>query len=196
MSHQQVTCLTLLDLSAAFDTIFSSSWTYFILVWHLFYDSLSDQILFLKRSFYVNIENSNLSVSQILYEFFIFGLPQQLSKLNNPTTHLPNNIILSNTDSARNLGVIFDKNMSFAQHISIASKSGFHNIRDLRHIHNTNDQTACIIATSIIHSKLTIVTLYCAISLPLKLIIFDLPSTLLLLVLSPKLQNFITLLLF
>jgi len=41
-------------------------------------------------------------------EFLIFGLPQQLSKLNNPTIHLPNNV-LSPVDSARNLGVIFDK---------------------------------------------------------------------------------------
>jgi len=28
-------------------------------------------------------------------EFLIFVLPQQLSKLNNPTIHLPNNVILS-----------------------------------------------------------------------------------------------------
>jgi len=38
------------------------------------------------------------------FEFLIFCLPQQLSKLNNPTIHLPNNI-LSPVDSARNLGV-------------------------------------------------------------------------------------------
>jgi len=42
-------------------------------------------------------------------EFLIFGLTQQLFKLNNPTIHLPNNVILSPVDSARNLGVIFDK---------------------------------------------------------------------------------------
>jgi len=35
-------------------------------------------------------------------------------------------------DSARNLGVIFDKILSFAQHISSISKSCFHNICDLR----------------------------------------------------------------
>jgi len=42
-------------------------------------------------------------------EFLIFGLPQQLSKLNNATIYLPNNVILLPADSARNLGVIFDK---------------------------------------------------------------------------------------
>jgi len=86
----------------------------------------------------------------------IFGLPQKLSKLNNPTIHLLNNVILSPVDVARNLGVIFDKNLSFAQHISAVSKSCFHSIRDFLDIfRNTIDQnTACIIATSLIHSKI------------------------------------------
>jgi len=78
-------------------------------------------------------------------EFIIFGLPQQLSKLNNPTFHLPNNFTLSPVDSAPKLGVVFDKNVSFAQHISSISKSYFHNIRDLIRIRNT-----CTIATALI----------------------------------------------
>jgi len=80
---------------------------------------------------------------------------QQLSKLNYPTIHLPNNVILSPDDSVRNLGVIFDENLSFAQHISSISKSCFLNIRDLSPIRNTIDQTtACTIAASLIHSKI------------------------------------------
>jgi len=76
-------------------------------------------------------------------------------KLNNPTIHLPNNVILSPVDSVRNLGVIFDKNLSFAQHISSIFKLCFLNICDLRRIHNTIDHTtACTIATSLIHSKI------------------------------------------
>jgi len=75
------------------------------------------------------------------------------SKLNNPTIHLPNNVILSSVDSARNLGVIFNKNLSFAPHVSSISKSCFHNIRELRRVRNTIDHTtACTIATSLIHS--------------------------------------------
>jgi len=62
---------------------------------------------------------------------------------------------LSPVDSARNLGVIFDTNLPFAQHISAISKSCFHNIRDLRRIRDTIDQTtAYTIATSLIHSKI------------------------------------------
>jgi len=88
-------------------------------------------------------------------EFLIFGQPQQLSKLNKPTIHLTNNLAHSTVDSARNLDVIFDINLSFAQQISAISKSHFHNIRDLRRIRNTIDQTtACTIATSVIQSKI------------------------------------------
>jgi len=46
-----------------------------------------------------------LSLNPSKIEFLVFGLPQ-LSKLNNPTIHRPNNVIFSPVDSARNLGVI------------------------------------------------------------------------------------------
>jgi len=80
--------------------------------------------------------------------------------------------------------------------ISDVSKSCFHNIRDLRHIRNTTDQTtASTIATSLIHSIID----YCnslLLNLPAtQTIVFNLSWTLLF-VLSPKLLNFITLLLF
>jgi len=56
---------------------------------------------------------------------------------------------------AHNLGVIFDKHLSLAQHISVVSKSYLHNIRNLRRISNSIDQTtSCTIATSLIHSKI------------------------------------------
>jgi len=69
MCLQQVTSLTLLDLSAAFDTRIDhsillerlSSW--FALSWIKSY--------LLNSSFYVNIENSKSSVSKLLY-----GVPQ------------------------------------------------------------------------------------------------------------------------
>jgi len=96
-----------------------------------------------------------LSVNSSKTEFLIFGLPQQLSKLNNPTIHLYNVILSPVVDAARNLGATFDINLSFAQHISSISKSCFHNIRDLRRIRNIIDQTtACTIAISLIHSKI------------------------------------------
>jgi hypothetical protein len=46
-------------------------------------------------------------------EFLVIGLSQQLSMFKSPTIHLPNNVTLTPVDSARNLGVILDKNLSF-----------------------------------------------------------------------------------
>jgi len=58
-------------------------------------------------------------------------------------------------DSARNLVSSLIKNLSVAQHSSSTSKSCFLNIRDLRRIRNTIDQTtACTNADSLIHSKI------------------------------------------
>jgi len=69
------------------------------------------------------ISSNFLSLNLSKTEFLIFGLPQQLSGLNNPTNNLPNNIILSLVDTAHNLGVVFDKNLLLTQHIFVVSKS-------------------------------------------------------------------------
>jgi hypothetical protein len=44
---------------------------------------------------------------------------------------LPDNVTFTPIDSACNLGIILDKNLSFSQRISSYSKSCFLNIRDL-----------------------------------------------------------------
>jgi len=206
VSHQQVTYLTFLYISAAFyNTDHSvllarlSSWFYISPTYH----SLLDQILFTKPSFLCqyfklqiiciatslwssqgsvlgpllfiytplrsvlsylsHLENTIANVSNWMSsnffslnpsktEFLIFSLPQQLSKLNNPTIHQSNNVIPSSVDSARYLGVIFAKN---SQHISAVSKSCFHNICDPRRTRNTiNQTTACTIATAFMHTKI------------------------------------------
>jgi hypothetical protein len=96
-----------------------------------------------------------LSLNPSKTEFLFHGLPQQLPKLQNPKISLPGNVVLSPVTSARNLGIIFDSNMSFSEHISAISKSCFQHIRDLWRIRNTmNLSTTCTIASSLIHSKL------------------------------------------
>jgi Reverse transcriptase (RNA-dependent DNA polymerase) len=88
-------------------------------------------------------------------EFLLVGLPQQLSKVSNPIIHLPNNATLSLFHPSRNLGVIFDSNLTFSEHISAVSESCFHHVRDVRRIRNIIDHTTvCTNATSLIHSKL------------------------------------------
>ena len=72
-----------------------------------------------------------LSLNPSKTKFLIISFLQYLSKLSNPTIHLPNDVTLTPVDSARNLGVIFDNNLTFSQHISAIYKSCFHDIRDL-----------------------------------------------------------------
>ena len=67
---------------------------------------------------------------------------------------MPSNATITPSDSARNLGVIFDSSLTMSDHISSVSKSCFMAIRDLRRIRNTLDSTtAKTIATSLIHFK-------------------------------------------
>ena len=56
---------------------------------------------------------------------FILGLPPQLSKLNPRFTRNPNNFTILPFDSAQNLGVISDENLSSAQRISSVSIATF-----------------------------------------------------------------------
>jgi len=105
------------------------------LLWSITALDFSHKITHLENTV-ANVSNwmsSNfLSLNPSQIEFLIIGLPQQLSKLNNPIIHLPN------------LGVTLIKIF----HLHHISKPCFHNIRDVTQIRNT---TAFIIATSFIH---------------------------------------------
>jgi len=79
-------------------------------------------------------------------EFLLIGLKRQLSKIHNSSTSI------DTTQSARNLGFIFDKHLSFSDQISALSKSCYHHIRALRCIRPYLDlHTTKTVATSIVH---------------------------------------------
>ena len=79
----------------------------------------------------------------------VIGLRRQLAKTHNPSTSI------NTTQSARNLGFIFDEHLSFSDQISALSKFCYHHIRALRCIRPyLGLHTAKTIATSIVHSKL------------------------------------------
>src|SRR5271170_8009092 len=62
---------------------------------------------------------------------------------------------ISPTDSARNLGVIFDNNLSFNKQISSVCKNSFYHIRQLRQVRSSLDyKSAIILANSLVSSKL------------------------------------------
>jgi len=90
-------------------------------------------------------------------EFLIIGLREQLSKLAYPSDLSPTDLTspAPYSSSVRNLGIIFDKNLTFADHITQLSRTCYMHIRDLRRLRPILDyKTACTIATSIVHSKL------------------------------------------
>ena len=74
MGRQQVTCLTLLDLSAAFDTIDHSILLERLSSWFGITSTALSwiQSYLLNRSSYINVKNSKSSVFQLLY-----GVPQE-----------------------------------------------------------------------------------------------------------------------
>ena len=87
--------------------------------------------------------------------FFSLDFRHNFLKFTIPHLTISSNTTIQPVSFARNLGIIFDSNISFSDHISYISKSCFSHIRDLRRIRNTLDhKTACTIATSLIHSKL------------------------------------------
>src|SRR6218665_1206052 len=84
-------------------------------------------------------------------EFLIIGLREQLSKLTYSTGLFPADLTSAPyTSPVCNLGVIFDKILTFADHITKLSQIRYMHIRDLRRLRPVLDyKTACTIATSI-----------------------------------------------
>ena len=84
-------------------------------------EAFSENILLLQNTI-SNISSwmaSNfLSLNPAKTEFLLIGLPAQLSKIHNPTLTISSNTTIQPVSSARNLGIIFDSNLSFSDHIS------------------------------------------------------------------------------
>src|SRR6218665_1007466 len=92
-------------------------------------------------------------------EFILIGLREQLMNIPDPSIslNLENASIhtFTKNSSVCNLCVIFDKNLSFSNHITRLTRICFMHICDLRRIRPMPDiKTASTIATSIVHTKL------------------------------------------
>jgi len=87
-------------------------------------------------------------------EHLLIGTPQQTSKVLDSSISF-RDIKLANTESARNLGVVFDSTLSFSSHISNVCRSAFFFIRQLRQMRSSLDfDSSVFLANSIVHSKL------------------------------------------
>jgi hypothetical protein len=136
---------------------------------HLYADDTQLFISFLPSNFPSSIEHLQSSISQVSAwmsanllslnpsktEFLIFGNQIQLSKLNNPSLAIDQTTVIKPIHTARNLGILFDSNLTFNDQISAVCKSCNWHIHDLWRIRSTLDlATAKTIATSLVHSKL------------------------------------------
>ena len=85
----------------------------------------------------------------------LIDLPQQLFKISNPSLSFPSNPRITITNSARNLGFIFDLSLTFSKQISSLFLAFNYHIRNLRRIRHTLDLSiASTIATTLVHFKL------------------------------------------
>ena len=80
------------------------------------------------------MESSKLKLNPDKTDLIIIGTKQQRNRV---ISHFPVKLLASDTfssDAVRNLGVVFDSDFNFCQHISQVHKSCFYHIRDLRRI--------------------------------------------------------------
>ena len=100
--------------------------------------------------------NSNkLLLNPSKTEFLLIGTKQQRLKFSQLTTLSLGNDITPVSSSARNLGFIFDSDMSFTDQINSLSKSCHFHIRDIRRIrHLLPLSAASALANSLVSSKL------------------------------------------
>ena len=88
-------------------------------------------------------------------EFLLIGTKQQRLKFSDLTNLSLSNDIIPVSSSARNLGFIFDSDMSFSDQIKSVSKSCHFHIRDIRRIrHLLPLSAATALANSLVSSKL------------------------------------------
>ena len=83
--------------------------------------------------------SNRLSVNPSKTEYLIIGTHQQRAKLVTSSISFQGTI-LSPNDSTRNLGVIFDKDLSLKHHISTICKSSYYHIRQIRQVRLSLDK--------------------------------------------------------
>jgi hypothetical protein len=105
-------------------------------------------------SVYSWLTSNRLSVNPSKTEFLLVGTPQQRSKIISASLSFCNST-LTPTTHVRNLGVVFDADLSFKRHISNLCSSSFHHIRQLRQIRSSLDsKSTALLANSLVSTKL------------------------------------------
>jgi hypothetical protein len=98
--------------------------------------------------------SNRLTVNPSKTEYLIIGTHQQRSKVTSASIQFQNTTLNPST-SARNLGVVFENDLSLKKHISSICQTSFFHIRCLRQIRSSLDlNSAIILANSLVSSRL------------------------------------------
>ena len=138
------------------------------LKYHLYADDTQLYISFTPTTSALSLESLTTTFNDILSwmnlnklllnpsktEFLLIGTKQQRLKFSDLTNLSLSNDIIPVSSSARNLGFIFDSDMSFSDQINSVSKSCHFHIRDIRRIRHLPLSTATALANSLVSSKL------------------------------------------
>ena len=99
--------------------------------------------------------NNKLALNPSKTEFLLLGTPHHLEKFNNINSVNFDNALISKSESVRNLGIYFDKSMTFTDHINQVCKISHLQIRDIRRIRNHVPKSALIpLANALVTSRL------------------------------------------
>ena len=135
---------------------------------------------------------SKLKLNPEKTEFIVFGSKAQRQKI---SSHFPVSILgslLHPVDSVRNLGVWFDADFSFSEHIKRTCKACFLQMRDLRRIRKyLTSEVAVLAANALVSSRLDYVTLYsevCPVSISTNCKVFRTPLLVLLQIIESMLM--------
>jgi hypothetical protein len=88
-------------------------------------------------------------------EFLLLGTPSQLKKFDSLNTFSFGDTVIQASASTRNLGVVFDSNLTFSNHINAVCRSAHYHIRDLRRVRHLVPPTALVpLANALVSSRL------------------------------------------
>src|SRR5207244_3298120 len=105
-------------------------------------------------SVYSWFTSNRLSVNPSKTEYMLVGNSRQRAKLTSTSLTFNGNN-LTPVDSCRNLGIVFDKELSFEKHISSICSTSFYHIFQLRQIRSSLDtNSAIVLANALVSSKL------------------------------------------
>ena len=132
---------------------------------------------------------SKLKLNPGKTEFIVFGSKAQRQKI---SSHFPVSILgslLHPVDSVRNLGVWFDADFSFSEHIKRTCKTCFLQMRDLRRIRKyLTPEVAVLAANALVSSRLDYCNSVCPVSISTNCKVFRIPWLVLLQIMESMLM--------